>query len=80
MPELQDSPNLRERIIAESKQYVPAEPSEDEFTRDQFMDWCNIENKDTAYRKLDRMIRDGKITKRKGKVNGSGCNLYKETT
>ena len=78
MPELQDSPSLRERIIAESQQYLTGEPEEGEFTIEQYMEWNGIDS-NASYRALNRMEDDGKITKRKGKVNGASCSIYKES-
>ena len=73
-----DISDLRERIVAESKQYLRAEPQEDEFTADDYMVWNNIKNRNVAYRALEAMELDGKITKRKGSAFGASCNVYRE--
>ena len=76
MPELTDSNRLQQRILEESKKYVATSPSENEFTRNRFMELNNIDNKDRAYDILAKMEKDGLIYKRKGRLNGSSCNVY----
>jgi len=76
MPELKDSSDLKERIVAESQQYTKQTPGEDEFTIFDFMEWNEIE-RDPARRALIAMEKDAKVSKRKGKINGASCNVYK---
>jgi len=76
--ELTDKPDLKQRIIEESKRYLSSEPNENEWTVDQFMRWNNIKDRNVAYRALKAMELDGKITKRKGSAYGASCNVYKE--
>jgi len=72
-----DISDLKERIIAESRQYLRLPPGEDEFTIFDFMEWNEIE-RDPARRALIAMEKDAKVSKRKGKINGGSCNVYKE--
>ena len=72
-----DISDLRERITAESQQYLSLPPGEDEFTVYHLMEWHGIEI-NSAGRVLKKMMADGKVTKRKGKYNGGSCNIYKE--
>ena len=75
MPELTDHQTLRDRIRAESQQYLSTEPREGEFTTSDYKEWLGVDN-NTAYRVLQQMVKDGKLTKRNGKQNGANCNVY----
>ena len=71
-----DISDLKERIIAESQQYIKQTPGEDEFTIYDFMEWHDIEI-NSARLALKKMMAAGKVSMRKGKVNGGSCNVYK---
>lgn len=73
---LEDSPSLQDRIRKESQRYITAEPSPDEFTVQDFIDGNDLKDRNVAIRALQRMEADGKIYKRKGRLNGSSCNVY----
>ena len=71
-----DISDLRERIIAESQQYLTPPAREDEFTIFDFMEWNEID-REAARKVLIAMEKDAKVSKRKGKINGASCNVYK---